>query len=46
MIEVPDTRARLDALCGGGVAQMVLRFGYGVAHAPTSRRPISEVVED
>lgn len=43
-IEVPAARARLGELCGGGVPQMVLRFGYGLAHSPSTRRPVSEVV--
>ena len=42
-IEVPETRRGLSALCGGGTPQMVVRVGYGLAHGPTSRRPIHEV---
>ncbi|MFG1928833.1 Acg family FMN-binding oxidoreductase [Cryptosporangium sp. NPDC048952] len=43
-IESSAARARLSAFCGGGVPQMVLRVGYGVAHAPTARRPVEEVM--
>ncbi|WP_425559073.1 Acg family FMN-binding oxidoreductase [Cryptosporangium minutisporangium] len=43
-IEVPSTRGRLGTLCGGGTPQMLLRVGYGLAHSPTARRPVPEVL--
>jgi len=43
-IEVSSARARLATLCGGGTPQMVVRLGFGVAHDPTPRRPIEDVV--
>ncbi|SHN75969.1 Acg family FMN-binding oxidoreductase [Cryptosporangium aurantiacum] len=43
-IEVASVRTRLSALCGGGTPQMVVRVGYGLAHSPTPRRPVHEVV--
>ncbi|MFI5953096.1 Acg family FMN-binding oxidoreductase [Cryptosporangium sp. NPDC051539] len=46
VIEVPATRTQLGRVVGGGVPQMVLRFGYGLAHGPTSRRAAPDVVEE
>ncbi|MFG1928629.1 Acg family FMN-binding oxidoreductase [Cryptosporangium sp. NPDC048952] len=43
-IESKTTRTQLRALCGGDMPQMVLRIGYGVAHVPTPRRPVHEVI--
>ncbi|EXG82492.1 Acg family FMN-binding oxidoreductase [Cryptosporangium arvum] len=43
-IEVGAVRQRLSAVCGGGTPQMVVRVGYGLAHGPTPRRPIDEVI--
>ena len=42
-VEVATARERLAALCGG-IPQMVLRVGYGLAHGPAPRRSVPEVV--
>ena len=42
-IEADATRRRLAAHCGNTAPQMVLRIGYGIAPAPTPRRPVEEV---
>jgi hypothetical protein len=44
-VELPTTRARIEALTGAsGAPQIVLRLGFGVEVKPTSRRALSEVL--
>jgi hypothetical protein len=43
-VELPDLRWLLRSpLTGVGLAQMLLRIGYGPPVPPTPRRPVSEV---
>jgi hypothetical protein len=45
-IEEPELRAPISrAARPAGVAQLILRFGWGDPVAPTPRRPIEDVVE-
>ncbi|MEV6103498.1 hypothetical protein AB0M28_02135 [Streptomyces sp. NPDC051940] len=46
-VEWPDLRAALyDTRRGRGHVQMLIRIGYGPEGPPTSRRPVSEVLDD
>ncbi|MFD0274608.1 Acg family FMN-binding oxidoreductase [Kitasatospora sp. NPDC127111] len=45
-VEWPDTRWRLRDPAGGpGHVQLVMRLGYGPPGAPTSRRPVEEILD-
>jgi nitroreductase len=45
-LEIPQLRALVGAGPGAGVAQVILRVGYGPASPASSRRPVSEVLVD
>ena len=46
-IEVPAAREQLRRGLGRlGIAQMVLRIGYGRPGYPTRRRPASDVIDE